>query len=112
MFEREGEELTGATYQVERQSRRKDDISSPSKKIEVQSIGVFLSSLEKKIQAYEDIAQKFRFPMNITKRNKKDLEAAAQQLVAAYSSDLDHSFDSEIIQFSALVQYYINEEPK
>ena len=50
--------------------------------------------------------------MNITKRNKKDLEAAAQQLVAAYSSDLDHSFDSEIIQFSALVQYYINEEPK
>ena len=112
MFEREGEELTGATYQVERQSRRKDDISSPSKKIEVQSIGVFLSSFEKKTQAYEDIAQKFRFLMNITKRNKKDLEAAAQQLVAAYPSDLDHSFDSEIIQFSALVQYYINEEPK
>ena len=26
VFEREGEELTGATYQVERQSRRKDDI--------------------------------------------------------------------------------------
>ena len=47
MFERKVEELIGAIYQVERQSRRKDDISSPSKKIEVQSIGVFLSSLEK-----------------------------------------------------------------
>ena len=44
--------------------------------------------------------------------NKKDLKAAAQRLVAAYPSDLDHSFDSEIIQFSAFVQYYINEEPK
>lgn len=41
--------------------------------------------------------------------NKKDLKAAAQRLVAAYPSDLDHSFDSEI---SAFVQYYINEEPK
>ena len=53
VFEREGEELKGATYQVERQSRRKDDISSPSKKKnELQSflpvIDVFLSSLEKK----------------------------------------------------------------
>ena len=60
VFEREGEELTGATYQVERQSRRKDDISSPSKKFEVQSflpvIDVFLSSLEKRTKTYEDIA--------------------------------------------------------
>lgn len=65
MFEREGEELTGATCQVERQSRGKYDISSPSKKIEVQSflpvIDVFLSSLEKRTKAYEDIAQKFGF---------------------------------------------------
>ena len=116
VFEREGEELTGATYQVERQSRRKDDISSPSKKFEVQSflpvIDVFLSSLEKRTKAYEGIAQKFGFFRNITKMNKKDLKAAAQRLVAAYPSDLDHSFDSEIIQFSAFVQYYINEEPK
>ena len=44
--------------------------------------------------------------------NKKDLKAAAQRLVAAYPSDLDHSFDSEIIQFSAFVQYYSNEEPE
>ena len=116
VFEREGEELTGATYQVERQSRRKDDISSPSKKFEVQSflpvIDVFLSSLEKRTKAYEDIAQKFGFFRNITKMNKKDLKAAAQRLVAAYSSDLDHPFDSEIIKFLAFVQYYINEEPK
>ena len=52
VFERKVEELIGAIYQVERQSRRKDDISSPSKKFEVQSfmpvIDVFLSSLEKK----------------------------------------------------------------
>ena len=82
MFEREGEELTGATYQVERQSRQKDDISSPSKKFEVQSflpvIDVFLSSLEKKNESVRRHSTEVVFFRNTTKMNKKDLKAAAQ----------------------------------
>ncbi len=64
---------------------------------------MFLSSLEKRTKAHEDLAQKFGFFRNITRMDKMDLRAAAQQLVAAYPSDLDRSFDSEIIQFSAFI---------
>ena len=116
-FEEKGKVLSGQdTYQEIRQSRRKDDIGSLSKRFEVQSylpvIDAFISSIDKRSKCYEKIAKKFGVLRNILTLKRWEIEEAAKKLREAYPHDLDEYIVGEMVHFSHFIRPFQKDEPE
>jgi hypothetical protein len=109
-YEKERSEKAGTTSYVQTRTRQhpldngKGANLSPSQKFRVENflpvIDQFLSSLDKRLSAYEELSKTFGFLGHMETLSAEDIQHAAGILVHKYHKDLDGSLGNELIQFA------------
>lgn len=128
-YERQGVEKSGTTSYVQKRQRRRNvrlnpvdygrepeaDLS-PSQKFRVENflpvIDQFVSSLDQRLSAYEELANNFGFLGHLEKLTAEEIEQAAGILVDKYNNDLEDSLGIELIQFAEFSKVFEEENDK
>jgi len=74
------------------------------------AIDQFISSLEQRLKAYNNIYSLFGFLHKLELLASDETEAAAAKLVSVYKDDLDQTPGTELVQFSAFINHCLEEE--
>ncbi|PIK45327.1 hypothetical protein BSL78_17828 [Apostichopus japonicus] len=125
VYEEKGKEMSGTDEYVQTRNRQRnvrlnplhygqsdpeEAALSPSEKFRVQNflpvIDQFLSSLEQRLEAYENTCSLFGFLRKLETLDCNEIEAAAAKLVSEYKVDLDQSLGVELVQFAAFFTHF------
>ena len=127
VYEEKGKEMSGTEDYVQTRNRQRNVRLNPldygrseevtlslSEKFRVQNflpvIEQFLSSLEQRLEAYENTCSLFGFLRKLESLDCNEIVAAATKLIAKYKDDLDQTLGVELVQFAAFLTHFLEYE--
>jgi len=130
-YERQGEQLCGSSQYLQsttRQRRRNVRLDPldygraegaqmcPSLRFRTDSflpvIDQFILSLDKRLEAYKMLSQRFGCFSCLPDLSQEELQSAAQTLINSYPTDLDNSFADELCHFAMFIDIFKDDEPE